>query len=178
MINDQGIFSLVIISLILTTTSLDNVWILLGKNRCWSPLGLKGLTLHNFIFLVSFALLLPPKQSRCPTNFHLQILGDIWLTEKFAFASDIFQFGGFRVHQKQIAAHEKSKVKVNFKVNTQDHKKKEWTNGGDTWQILGGKSHRLKMHQQCWGNNKDRAITPCKSQSVRILLTHVCRVTK
>ena len=31
MINDQGIFSLVIILLILTTLSLDNVWILLEK---------------------------------------------------------------------------------------------------------------------------------------------------
>lgn len=36
------------------------------------------------------------------------------------------------MHQKQIAGHEKSKVKVNFKVNRQDRKKKEWTNGGDT----------------------------------------------
>ena len=29
---DQGIFSLVIILLILTTLSLDNLWILLGEN--------------------------------------------------------------------------------------------------------------------------------------------------
>ena len=32
MIKDQGIFSLLIILLILTTLSLDNVWILLGEN--------------------------------------------------------------------------------------------------------------------------------------------------
>ena len=40
---DQGIFSKVIILLIFTTLSLDNVWILLGGNLCWTPLGLKGL---------------------------------------------------------------------------------------------------------------------------------------
>ena len=34
---------LVIILLILITFSLDDVWILLGENWCWSPLGLKGL---------------------------------------------------------------------------------------------------------------------------------------
>ena len=33
-----------IISLILITLSLDKIWILLGENWCWSPLGLKGLT--------------------------------------------------------------------------------------------------------------------------------------
>ena len=31
-----------IIWLILITISLDNVWILLGENWCWSLLGLKG----------------------------------------------------------------------------------------------------------------------------------------
>ena len=34
---------LVIILLILITFSLDDVWILLGENWCWSPLGLRGL---------------------------------------------------------------------------------------------------------------------------------------
>ena len=40
---DQGIFTLVIILLILITFSFDNVWIFLGENWCWSALGLKGL---------------------------------------------------------------------------------------------------------------------------------------
>ena len=44
MIKDQGIFPLVIILLILITLSLDNVWILLGENCCWSLLALKGLS--------------------------------------------------------------------------------------------------------------------------------------
>ena len=44
LIKDQSIFPLVIIWLIiLLTISLDNVWILLGENWCWSLLGLKGL---------------------------------------------------------------------------------------------------------------------------------------
>ena len=43
LIKDHGIFSLVIILLILITLSLDNVWILLGENCCWSLLGLKKL---------------------------------------------------------------------------------------------------------------------------------------
>ena len=38
-------FSMMIILLILITLSLDNVWILLGENCCWSLLGLKGLRL-------------------------------------------------------------------------------------------------------------------------------------
>ena len=41
-INDHGILSLVIILLILITLSIENVWILLGKNWCWSLLVLKG----------------------------------------------------------------------------------------------------------------------------------------
>ena len=40
---DHGIFTLVIILLILITFSFDNVWIFLGENWCWSPLGLNGL---------------------------------------------------------------------------------------------------------------------------------------
>ena len=43
LIKDQGIFSMMIILLILITLSLDSVWILLGENCCWSLLGLKGL---------------------------------------------------------------------------------------------------------------------------------------
>ena len=35
-----------IIWLILITISLDNVWILLGENWCWSLLGLKGLIIE------------------------------------------------------------------------------------------------------------------------------------
>ena len=42
MIKDHGIFSMMIILLILITLSLDSVWILLGENCCWSLLGLKG----------------------------------------------------------------------------------------------------------------------------------------
>ena len=40
---------------------------------------------NNLISLVSFVLLSSPKQSRRFTNFHQQIIGVIWLTEKFAF---------------------------------------------------------------------------------------------
>ena len=36
LMKDQGIFSLVIILLILLTLSLENVWIMLGENWCWS----------------------------------------------------------------------------------------------------------------------------------------------
>ena len=43
LIKDHGIFSMMIILLILITLSLDSVWILLGENCCWSLLGLKGL---------------------------------------------------------------------------------------------------------------------------------------
>ena len=38
---DQGIFSLVIILLILITLSPENVWVMLGEISCWSLLGLK-----------------------------------------------------------------------------------------------------------------------------------------
>ena len=41
LIKDLAIFSMVITLLILITLSLDNVWILLGENWCWSPFGLK-----------------------------------------------------------------------------------------------------------------------------------------
>ena len=43
LIKDQGIFSFVIILLILITSSLHNVWVLLGESCCWSLLALKGL---------------------------------------------------------------------------------------------------------------------------------------
>ena len=36
-----------IISVILITLSLDSVWISLGENWCWSPLGLKGLRYYS-----------------------------------------------------------------------------------------------------------------------------------
>ena len=42
LIKDHGIFSMMIILLILITLSLDSEWILLGENCCWSLLGLKG----------------------------------------------------------------------------------------------------------------------------------------
>ena len=45
LIKYHGIFSMVIILLILITLSLDSVWILLGENWCWTLLGLKGLNL-------------------------------------------------------------------------------------------------------------------------------------
>ena len=48
LIKDQSIFALVIILLILITFSFDNLWILLGENWCWSPLGLKGLNNNKF----------------------------------------------------------------------------------------------------------------------------------
>ena len=47
LIKHQSIFSSVIIFYILTTLPLDNVWILLGENCCWSPWGLKGVKWHT-----------------------------------------------------------------------------------------------------------------------------------
>ena len=52
MIKDHGIFSVMIILLILITLSLDSEWILLGENYCWTLLGLKGLK-ECFFFLIS-----------------------------------------------------------------------------------------------------------------------------
>ena len=51
LIKDQSISSLVIISLILITLSLDKVWILLGENWSRSPLGLKGLSIYWYMYL-------------------------------------------------------------------------------------------------------------------------------
>ena len=42
-----------------------------------------------------------PKQSRQFTNFHLQIIGHIWLTEKFVFTIDMFQQVRFHDAKKQ-----------------------------------------------------------------------------
>ena len=50
LIKDHGIFSMVIILLILITLSLDSEWILLGENWCWTLSGLKGL-IRFFILL-------------------------------------------------------------------------------------------------------------------------------
>ena len=50
-IKDHDMLSLVIILLILITLSLDNVWILLGENWCWSLLALKGLTTGIYVVL-------------------------------------------------------------------------------------------------------------------------------
>ena len=47
MVKDHGIFSMMIILLILITLSLDSVWILLGENCCWSLLGLEGLRIKT-----------------------------------------------------------------------------------------------------------------------------------
>ena len=46
-ITDQRFFPFVIILLILIDFALDNLWILLGENWCWSLLGLKGLSQDN-----------------------------------------------------------------------------------------------------------------------------------
>ena len=43
LINDQSIFPVVIIELILITISIGYVLLLLGEDWCWSLLGLKGL---------------------------------------------------------------------------------------------------------------------------------------
>ena len=40
-------FTLVIILLVLMTVSITGVWILLGENWCWSPLGLNPLGLKS-----------------------------------------------------------------------------------------------------------------------------------
>ena len=50
LMKDQDIFSLVIILSVLLTLSLENVWIMLGENWCWSLLGLKGLKVHHHHF--------------------------------------------------------------------------------------------------------------------------------
>ena len=50
LIKDHGIFSLVIILLVLINLSLDNVWILLGEKFSWSLYGIKGLIADSPIF--------------------------------------------------------------------------------------------------------------------------------
>ena len=63
MIKDHGIVSMMIILLILITLSLDSVWILLGENCCWSPLGLNtvltlrgGVRERKRVLTISFVL--------------------------------------------------------------------------------------------------------------------------
>ena len=75
LIKDQGIFSLVIILLILIASSLNNIWILLGENWSWSLLVLKGLTLLlvtsafsltiNLPFVGSFFMIIKKTLSLC-----------------------------------------------------------------------------------------------------------------
>ena len=48
LIKDHGIFSMMIILLILITLSLTVYGLLLGENCCRSLLELKGLTLHTY----------------------------------------------------------------------------------------------------------------------------------
>ena len=69
---------------------------LFNAGKIWEMLQLnkvthRALRQHNLIFLVSFVLLLSPKQSKCLTSFHLQLIGGIWLAQKFAFNIDKFQ---------------------------------------------------------------------------------------
>ena len=54
LIKDQGILSLVIILLILITSSIHNVWILLGENCCWSLLALLCNTLFSWICCLAY----------------------------------------------------------------------------------------------------------------------------
>ena len=54
LIKDQGIFSLVITLLILITISLDNLWISLGENWCWSLFkDLKGYIINQTLTSIS-----------------------------------------------------------------------------------------------------------------------------
>ena len=75
LIKHQDVFSFMIIFYILTTLSLDNVWISLGENCCWSPLGLKGVThsvhknVHDCICLIWFLICL---YVGCRANFECQ----------------------------------------------------------------------------------------------------------
>ena len=74
----------------------DFLFQLFNAGKIWEMLQLnkvthRALRQHNLIFLVSFVLLLSPKQSKCLTSFHLQLIGGIWLAQKFAFNIDKFQ---------------------------------------------------------------------------------------
>ena len=57
LIKNHGIFSMMIILLILITLSLDSEWILLGENCCWTLLGLKGLK-ECFLFQFQYVMTL------------------------------------------------------------------------------------------------------------------------
>ena len=70
LIKDQGIFSLLIILLILITISLDNLWISLGENWCWSLLGLKGL-IQTPLYYGQFALSLGKEGRNIFSKFNL-----------------------------------------------------------------------------------------------------------
>ena len=61
--------------------------VLMQEEKCCSWIkSCNTLQYHiTWFFLVSFVLLLSPKQSRCFTNLHLQLIGNIWLTEKVSF---------------------------------------------------------------------------------------------
>ena len=63
LIKGQGIFSKVIILLILITSSHDNVWISLGENCCWSLLGLKGLN-QNWLEISEKVIMFKVRLSR------------------------------------------------------------------------------------------------------------------
>ena len=54
---DQGIFTWVIVLINSHNLSVDNVWILLGENWCWSLLGLKGLTIMMIVMILIIAML-------------------------------------------------------------------------------------------------------------------------
>ena len=56
LIEDQGIFSLVVILLILVTLFVDKEWTSLGENCCWSPLGLKGLGWLVFVCILLWSV--------------------------------------------------------------------------------------------------------------------------
>ena len=71
----------------------DFLFQLFNAGKIWEMLQLnkvtrRALRQHKLIFLVSFVLLLSPKQSKCLTSFHLQLIGGIWLAQKFAFNID------------------------------------------------------------------------------------------
>ena len=93
--------SLVILTIKILYALLQVLFQRLNAGKLWEMLKLikatqHALRTHNLILLISFLLSLSPKQWRCFTNFNLQILGDIWLTEKFAFANDTFLQARFR----------------------------------------------------------------------------------
>ena len=78
----------------------DFLFQLFNAGKIWEMLQLnkvthRALRQHKLILLVSFVLLLSPKQSKCLTSFHLQLIGGIWLAQKFAFNIDEGDIGIF-----------------------------------------------------------------------------------